>query len=156
MPHPIPISLAQNLAARNNDRGISLETWIEGEGRFDLALGYAALFWPKFALVGKYLLQEGCSPQAIAGFENQPNATPKGVESVLNHIHLADIHSHDQANLSADKLLFLGRILQQIWQAKLAQEFPERPCTVEFHIPDDPDQLGDYRITFWQTAWAQV
>ncbi|WP_421854588.1 hypothetical protein [Oricola sp.] len=153
MPHQIPESMSDELRAWNNGAGIPLETWTESEGNYKLAVGYAALLWPRFEAVGKYILVEGVSKENIEGFENQAGSTPKGVEWTLNHWHLADLHYHDRDNLSADKLLFVGNIVKEMWEAKLRTQFPDRPCTVEFYVPDDPEELSEYQVSFWQTAW---
>jgi hypothetical protein len=44
----IPESMKSELAAWNNGAGIDLESWTGCEGRFALAVGYAAIFWPEF------------------------------------------------------------------------------------------------------------
>lgn len=153
LPHKIPSSMENELGAWNNGSGIPLEAWVECEGNYKVAVGYAAMFWPKFEAVDKYILVEGRKKEHILGFENQKNSTPKGVEWVLNHFHLADLHNHDQDNLSSDKLLLLGNIIREMWEAKLKWQFPERPCTVEFCVPKDPDDLLEYQISFWQSIW---
>ncbi len=145
--------MADELGAWNDSTGVPLETWAECEGNYKLAVGYAALLWPNFEAVGQYILVEGTAKESIKGFENQPNSTPKSVERVLNHWHLADLHNHDEDYPSADKLLFLGKIIKEMWEAKLRLQFPDRPCTVEFYVPNDPDALWDYQVSFWQTAW---
>jgi hypothetical protein len=153
LPYQTPKSMTDELGAWNNGAGIPLETWAECEGNYKLAVGYAALLWPRFEAVGKYILVEGASKENIEGFENQPGSTPKGVEWTLNHWHLADLHVHDDDNLSADKLLFVGNIVKEMWEAKLRNQFPDRPCAVEFYVPEDPEELWEYQISFWQTAW---
>ena len=145
--------MVDELRAWNDGAGIPLETWVECEGSYKLAVGYAAALWPEFEAIDKYILIEGRTKENILGFENQANSTPKGVECVLNHFHLADLHNHDDENLSADKLLFLGSIIKEMWEAKLQKQFPNRPCTVEFYVPDDPEELLEYQVSFWQTAW---
>jgi hypothetical protein len=32
----------------------------------------------------------------------------------------------------------------------ISVEFPERPCIVEFHVPEDPEKLTEYPLSFWQ------
>ncbi len=150
----IPESMQAELARWNNGSGMSLKTWAECEGDFKLAAGYAALLWPNFETAGKYILVEGqYTLETIAGFEAQENSTPLGVEAVLNHQHLSEMHIHDEQNLTADMLLFLGKKLKGIYEAKLQWQFPERPCTVELYIPEDPENLIEYQITFWQKSW---
>jgi len=36
---------------------------------------------------------------------------------------------------SKDKLLLLGNVLKEVYQAKLLWQFPDRPCSVEFIYP---------------------
>lgn len=145
--------MIDELRTWNSDAGIPLESWVEYEGNYKLAVGYAALMWPKFKAVGKYILVEGVSQENIERFESQAGSTPKGIEWVLNHRHLADLHPHDHEDLSADKLLFIGSIIKEMWEAKLLTQFPDRPCTVELFVPDDPEELSEYQISFWQTTW---
>ncbi|MEM6383810.1 MAG: hypothetical protein AAF739_14150 [Pseudomonadota bacterium] len=145
--------MAAELGAWNNGAGVSLEVWAECVGNYKLAVGYAAVLWPEFEAVGRYIVHEGTTKENIEGFESQPGSTPKGVEWVLNHRHLADIHIHDDDNVSADKLLFLGNIVKEMWAAKLQFQFPDRPCKVEFFVPEDPEELVDYQLSFWQSDW---
>ena len=150
--HDIPESMKDELGEWNGGTGIDLESWIGCEGNFRLAVGYKTVFWPKFEAVGKYILIAGCTPDQIAGFERQKSATPRSVEAVLNHLHIQDIQHRHCEDISADKLLLLGTTLKEIYQAKLAWQFTDRPCRVEFFVPEDPDDFTDYEITFWQKA----
>jgi hypothetical protein len=141
------------LSRWNAGQGISLEGWIGCTGSFDLAVGYCTVFWPTFMVIDRYLLTEGCSPETIRGFESQPNSTPKNVEWVLNHLHLLDIHAHDEVCATPDRLLALGNILKNIYAAKLLWQFPDRPCEVVFYIPENQGDLLEYQISFWQKKW---
>ena len=146
----IPNSMVDELAAWNNGDGISLEGWIGCEGNFRLAVGYMSLFWPEFVAFEDYILAKGFDEKTLRGFESRAGATAKSVEWVMNHIHLDSIQHLGCPDLSSDKLLFLGDRLKEIYQAKLHWQFPERPCVVEFYKPDDPENLVDYQISFWQ------
>jgi len=137
------------LAAWNNGHGIDLETWIGCEGNFSLAVGYACVFWPAFTLFEGYILPNDFSQDALRGFE-QNGTSRKSVEWVMNHLHIVDIQHGGCKDISKDKLLVLGNVLREIYQAKLQWQFPDRPCTVEFFIPDDHDDLMEYQISFWQ------
>jgi hypothetical protein len=154
MPVDIPNSMQAELGRWNNGSGIDLRSWISCVGNLDLAVGYTTIFWPTFEVVGDYLLVEGCSKDSLEGFEKQTNSTPKGVEWVLNHLHIVDIHCEVGATI--EHCLKLGVTLQEIYSAKLAWQFPDRPCEVEFYIPDDQDDLVQYQISFWQKKWDLV
>lgn len=147
----IPESMKDELAAWNNGKGIDLESWVGCEGNFHLAVGYASIFWPKFVVFENYILRDGFSVESLRGFESQQGSTPKTVEWVMNHLHIADIQHYSCPDISRDKLIVLGNIFKEIYEAKLKQDFPDKPCTVEFYQPDDPDDLIEYQMSFWQT-----
>ncbi|WP_338548131.1 hypothetical protein [Roseovarius phycicola] len=153
MPSEIPKSMQAELGRWNNGSGIDLMGWVSCLGNIDLAVGYTTIFWPTFEVVGDYLLVEGSSKETIEAFENQENSTPMGVEWVLNHLHMIDIHCDNEVEATVDHCLKLGKTLQEIYSAKLAWQFPDRPCEVEFYIPDDQDDLVQYQISFWQKKW---
>ena len=148
----VPESMKTELGAWNNGAGIDLESWVGCEGTFGLAVGYASVFWPAFAEFEGFILREGFSVDGLRDFRQQQNIDRASVESVMNHLHLDSIQFLGCPDASADKLLHLGRILEQIYAAKLLWQFPERPCRVSFHVPSDPTSLSEYEITFWQLA----
>lgn len=146
-----PESMKAELAAWNNGNGIDLESWIGCEGRFSLAVGYASIFWPAFKLFEGYILPDGASEDSLRSFE-QNGGSRKSVEWVMNHVHIADIHYRGCEDISKDKLVLLGTVLKEIYEAKLLWQFPDRPCTVVLFIPDDPDDLTEYQLSFWQKS----
>ena len=46
----------------------------------------------------------------------------------------------------------LGKKLKDIYEAKLRWEFPDEPCRVELYVPDEPDDLDEYQLSFWQVS----
>ena len=144
-----PESMKAELAAWNNGDGIDLESWIGCEGNFSLAVGYASVFWPAFTLFEGYVLPDGFSEDTLRSFE-QNGRSRKSVEWIMNHLHIADIEHRGCGDISRDKLLVLGNVLKEVYEAKLQWQFPDRPCTVEFFIPDEPDNLTEYQLSFWQ------
>lgn len=148
MPRRIPESVERELS-RWGERA-DLGVLVAGLGNCLLAVAYANEFWPEFEVNRDYILRAGCPDDRINAFERQPNATPKSVEWVLNHLHLADIQAHGCEDCTKDKLIYLGNLLKEIYQVKLAWQFPDRPCIVEFYQPEDPDDLIEYQISFWQ------
>ena len=146
----IPESMSAELDAWNSGSGIDLESWIGCEGRFSLAVGYAAVFWPEFVEFDGYILRKGFSEESLRGFESQARADRKGTEWLMNHLHIADIHHFGCPDLTKDKIVVLGAVLREIYEAKLRYVFPERPCTVEFSVPADSEDLMEYQLSFWQ------
>lgn len=146
----IPESMRAELQAWNNGRGIDLESWVGCEGRFSLAVGYITIFWPDFVEHDGYILRNGFNIESLRGFECKEGTTRKSVEWVMNHLHLDGIQYAGCEDISKDKLITLGNTLKEIYEAKLKFQFPNNPCFVEFYIPEDPEDLGDYQISFWQ------
>lgn len=150
----IPESMVEELGAWNDGKGIDLEAWAGCSGSFRLAVGYGALLWPQFEEVGPYILVKECTAENISSFESVDGATPQGVEAVLNHEHLADLQFLGCDDISADKLVFLGSIMKEMYEAKLHWQFPGRPCSVDLFIPEDRDDFIAYELTFWQAKWT--
>ncbi len=146
----IPDSMKAELLAWNNSDGIDLESWVGCQGSFSLAVGYASVFWPEFVEFEGYILREGFSETSLRGFEKQEGASRKSVEWLMNHLHIADVQYYGCKDASKDKIFLLGNVLKEIYQAKLQWQFPDSPCVVEFHIPEDPQDLMEYQISFWQ------
>jgi hypothetical protein len=147
-----PESMRSDLGAWNNGAGIDLDSWINCEGRFALAVGYTTVFWPPFELREGYILRAGVPDAVLRGFEDQEGSTRLSVEATLNHLHLADIHYLGCPDISVDKLMVLGTTLKEIYEAKLRSQFPDRPCVVRFFIPDDSNDFEKYEVSFWQLA----
>lgn len=146
----IPESMKAELQAWNNGAGIDLESWVGCSGNFSLAVGYATIFWPELTRFEGYILRKGFSEPALRGFEQCEGATRKSVEWVMNHLHIADIQHAGCEDITQDKLVALGTALKEIYEAKLKWQFPESPCVVELFIPEDPGDLLEYQISFWQ------
>jgi hypothetical protein len=144
-----PVSMVQELSAWNGDKGIDLKSWVNCVGDYKLAVGYSTIFWPRFTLFEDYILREGFSVESLRGFE-KTNENKSSVEWVMNHLHIADIHYSDHKNKSEDKIVFLGKILKEIYEVKLRTQFPDRPCVVEFYEPDDREDLVEFQLSFWQ------
>ena len=134
----------------NNGNGIDVDAWISNEGNYNLALGYSTIFWPEFVKVKGYILYKGVQEKNILAFEQGEGSTKKSVECVLNHIHIEDLHNHENDKATSEKLIRLGGLLKEIYEAKLAWQFPDSPCEVSFFIPENQEELCDYVLTFWQ------
>ena len=151
----IPESMKEELGAWNNGQGIDLEGWIGCSGNFSLAVGYTTIFCPKFVEFEDYIFQSNDSvceefEQYIRGFESQEGSTALSVEWVINHLHIADLQYRGCEDISADKLVILGNSLKEIYEARLAFLFPNKPCVVKFYIPEDPKDYDEYQLSFWQ------
>jgi hypothetical protein len=146
----IPISMKTEIAAWNRGAGIDLQSWTGIEGRFALAVGYGSIFWPEFVEFDGYILPKRFSEAALRAYESREGTTRKSVECVMNHLHIADIQYYGCPDISKDKILLLGNLFKEIYEAKLKWQFPDRPCEIEFYIPTDEDDLIEYQVSFWQ------
>jgi hypothetical protein len=142
----IPESMIQELNSWNNGSGVDLETWVNAMGNHSLAIGYTSIFWPEFVVFEGFILNKNFNVKSFRSFDSSQNRL--STEWVMNHIHLAHIHSGN--DMTKDKLVYLGNTLKEIYEVKLSWQFPESPCTVEFYIPEDIDDLSEYQISFWQ------
>jgi hypothetical protein len=115
-----------------------------------LAVGYATIFWPEFVEFEGYILRQGFSERSLRGFEQKHGADKRSVERVMNHLHIADIQYYGCPDASIDKIVLLGNVLTEIYRAKLKLRFPGLECDVEFYVPDDPNDLIQYQLSFWR------
>jgi hypothetical protein len=143
-------SMVAELASWNNGDGIDLETWVGCSGNFKLAVGYATIFWPLFVRFEDYVLRDGFSEKSLRGFEVQCKGDKRAVETVMNHVHIADLQYAGCEDISEDKVVFIGNVMKKIWEAKLKWQFPDRPCNVSFHEPEDRKDLVAFELSFWQ------
>jgi hypothetical protein len=141
--------LIPDLPVWNNGRGISVEHWTGCSGSFELAVGYSRLFWPNF------VEHEGCvffadfSAESYRGFMERCKGDRRRVEAVMNHRHVFDYFSHAGGVATQAQILYLGRVLRDIWRTKLTHEFPDRAFVVSF--PEGPfENIIHYAVTFWQ------
>lgn len=146
----IPGSMRSELGAWNDGQGIDLVDWTACTGNFSLAVGYSEIFWPRFVEFEGYVLVEGFSIEGLRSFEQNPDASRQSVERVMNHLHVTDLQHDACPDVSADKLIVLGERLREIYAVKLAFEFPDRRFHVEFCRPDEPEELRDYQLSFFQ------
>jgi hypothetical protein len=145
-----PADMLSELAAWNDGKGIDLESWVGCSGNFRLAVGYSAIFWPRFVLFEDLILPEGFSVESLRGFQSNPKHDEKSVEAVMNHLHVGDIQHAGCDDITEQRIVYLGKVLKEIYSAKLAWQFPDRPCEVSFYEPVDRTDLVGFEITFWQ------
>ena len=133
----------------NNGTGIDIRSWIGCMGNFRLAIGYSTVFWPQFVEFEHFVLWEGFSLKSLRGFEVQCNGDRQRVEGLMNHLHIADIQFQGCEDITPERVVHLGRVLRDIYRAKLAWQFPSKRFDV--HFDELPAQrLTDYVLTFVQ------
>ena len=121
--------------------------WLYHVGSLGHAIAYADLFWPSF------LAHDGCiflSHRFEKANYDSWLATTKGnrraVETVINHVHILDLFMQRDPEPVREQVVYLGRLLREMWHAKLARDFPGQSIVVSFPEEAGDDLLG-YEIT---------
>lgn len=144
-------ALVPETQAWNGGHGIDLLAWIGCVASIDHAIAFGELFWPDFVEFDGCVLFAGFSQDNYQGFMAQTGGDRRAVEVVMNHRHITDILPGFRTEPTRDQVIYLGRLLREIWAAKLGHDFPEKKFIVSF--PEAPsDYLQDYEITFYQTG----
>ena len=139
--------LIAELPRWNNGAGIDPEAWISCMGNYELAIGYSLVFWPRFVEFEDYVLRHDFEERALRSVEACAAGNRQGVEALMNHLHLNDLHYEQAA--TETQLRYLGRILKATHEAKLGIDFPDRRFNVDFN--DEPGLDAEaYELTFFQ------
>ncbi len=121
---------------------ISLITYAHSLIQPDLFFAVASLLWPRFVRHRDCLfLEDGFS---VVAFDQWFHATADltAIERVMNHRHMRDISkSFDAA--SRPVLLSTATLIQQCWEARLAQLCPQNTSRVEL-VHSDYDVKGTF------------
>jgi hypothetical protein len=135
----------------NGGKGVDVETWIGCEGDHKHLIGYARILWPDFVEHdGCIFLGESLDEANYRAWLAQTKGDKKRVEAVMNHQHVVDLFSRSHHSPPTRAVvLYVGRLMKDILQAKLNRDFPDRKVTVTF-TEDGVDDLVDYQITFFQ------
>ncbi len=139
--------LIPELSQWNDGQGISPRHWIAGIGTYEHAIGYAQIFWPEFIEHDGCVLFADFSEDSYRGFLRQTHGNRKAVEAVMNHRHIVDLFPN--AEKTREQVLYLGRLIREIWECKLRRDFPDRKIIVSFAEAPDVDLL-DCEVTFFQ------
>lgn len=130
----------------NNGKGIDIDSWIQCMANHKILVGCARILWPEF------IEREGCiflaqEGQTTEEWLKRAKENRKAAEATASHIHLLHLFATEPP--TRELVLYVGRLLKEIWQVKLHHDFPERKITVFFPDRDDLE-LVDYELTFFQ------
>ena len=139
--------LVPELSRWNDGRGIDIVSWINGTGNFEHGIAYGRLFWQDFVEYDDCVLFAGFKESSYLGFMKHTGGNKEAVERVMNHHHLSDFFLNQEQ--TTDQIIYFGRLLQEIWQAKLKFDFPTRNVIAKFYEGENYD-LWDYEITIFQ------
>lgn len=119
----------------------------------DLPVAYSSLFWPRFVAIGPYILREDFCVENLKSWEK--TKTPRqGIEGAINTINTLDLIvpvGGEWSEMAERQAVYLGGVLAEIYQAKLARDFPNRQFVVEFW-DGTQDSGDDISLSFWQAS----
>jgi hypothetical protein len=146
----IPLAdLVPEIRKWNGGKGIDLYSWIQCVGTIETAIAFGELFWPEFTAFDGCIFFASFSELSYRGFLEQCTGNKNAVEAVMNHRHIVDLFAQEEPRPAKEQVIYLGRLLKEIWAAKLHRDFPE--CRIVVSFPEGPfDDLLDYEITFYQ------
>jgi hypothetical protein len=144
------LDLIPELKAWNNGAGIDIDSWIGCEGNYEHLIGYGRIFWPEFLEHDDCVFfAERFTEENYRGFMEQTKGDKAAVEAVMNHQHITDIFYNAEPKPTREVVLYIGRLLKDVWQTKLNRDFPNRKITVSF--PEEhQDDLLHYEVSFFQ------
>lgn len=124
--------------------------WLYHTGSVGHAIAYADLFWPAFVEHdGCVLLAERLDQANFRDWMASTKGDRRAVEAVLNHTHITDLFGDGGTQPTREQVMYLGRLLREMWAAKLARDFPDRRFVVSFP-EDECESLQDYEVSFYQ------
>ena len=142
--------LIPELKAWNNGTGIDIASWIGCVGNYEHLIGYGAILWPEFIEHDDCVFfADRFAEKNYLAFMKQTKGNKSAVEAVMNHTHILDICCSAQPKPTREMVLYVGRLLKDIWQAKLNRDFPKRRITVSFPEEHEDDLLY-YEVSFFQ------
>ncbi len=143
-------ALIPELKRWNNGAGIDIDSWIGCVGNYEQLIGYAHLLWPDFIEHDDCIFfADGFTEENYHAFMDRTQGNKQAVETVMNHQHIMALFCSAEPRPSREMILYVGRLLKEVWQAKLNRDFPNRKITVSF--PENyEDDLMNYEVSLFQ------
>lgn len=141
-------ALIPELKDWNNGKGIDIDSWIRCVTNHKVLVGCSRILWPDFVEHdGCILLGDSVDEARYRGFLKSAEGDRRVAEATMNHQHVLHLFATELP--TRELVLYVGRLLKEIWQVKLNHDFPGRRFTVSF--PEESDlELIDYELTFYQ------
>ena len=140
-------ALPEELVPSLGDSGLDPADWIAETGSHEALIGYLDLVWRDFVLHDGCLLRASFSVENYDHWMEHLGGDRTAVEVMINHVHVLDLFDRDQPGITRAQVVLVGRLLREMWTAKLAREFPDLDITVSFPEDGEPEDLVEYEIT---------
>jgi len=116
------------------------------------AIELSEVFWPEFVYHdGRVYLESAPDSEDYLELLLACEYDKTTVQALCNHRHLLEycLAVDAQNTPSREQLITFGQRLQAMWQAKLAQDFPNLSIIVAFDAQDE-DPLDDLQIVVYE------
>jgi hypothetical protein len=133
---------------RRGGEAIDVHDWLAVRGSYELAVAFGQLFWPRFVLFEDCVFWAPGNPELFKTWIVQLGGDKPAVEAMMNHRHIIDLFPR-ASPATPQQLIYLGKLLRDIWSCKLARDFPDRTFEVVFTEGAPADLVG-YQVTFCQ------
>lgn len=143
--------LLPELDAWNDGKGILPIDWLHLVTNSATAVAFAELFWPTFVEFEGYVLRDDFSLSSLREWEKSARSRAN-VEGPMNTIHLVDLfvpNGEDWSEIVDQRAIHLGRTLRDVYEAKLARDFPGKSFVIELWEGDQPGN-DEISLSFWQ------
>jgi hypothetical protein len=151
-----PAELLPELLDWNRGRGIEPSDWLLTFITSEQAVAYATLFWPSFLLIEEHVLRAPVNAESFNKWriENRSVADRHEREALWNRLHINEdlFGAEDWTPLVDTRAVFIGAVLAEVHELKLARDFPDRRFAVEFWDGTQPEHGGGVSLSFWQKA----
>jgi hypothetical protein len=141
--------IANSIEAVTLNRRLGKRNAHDSVEAYEAAISCGRLFWPDFVEHDGCILFANFNQESYEGFMKQTGGNKKAVEAVMNHEHLSDLFPNNEP--TERQVIYLGRLLKDIWQTKLKRDFPAQQISVEFY-EQDCKYPEDFQITFYQPS----
>src|SRR5579859_3615321 len=107
------------------------EMLMTSEFFLDAITAYRKLLWPDFT---EY---DGCvfltlDEAVYRQWMKRTNDDKRQVEATMNHRHIVDLIPESVEHPTRDLVVSFGKLMQELWEAKLRRDFPTRRFKVSF------------------------
>jgi hypothetical protein len=128
------------------------KTVSENQTEVSSAIALSEIFWPEFVYHdGRVYLESAPDSEDYLELILACEYDKTTVQALCNHRHLLEYCLAVDAENTPTRaqLITFGLRLQAMWQAKLAQDFPNLNVIVAFDVQDE-DQLDDFQIVVYE------
>lgn len=144
----VPLSqLVPDINAWKTGAGSDLADWIANVGAIERAIAFGEVYWPDFVEFDDCVLFANFNENNYRAVLAQVDGAKQAAETIMNTRHILEMFPNSSP--THEQSVYFGKLLKEVWSAKLQIQFPNRKVTVTFS-EQSRGELVDYTITFFQ------